>query len=39
MYVAVAFIFAIAGGVAVHYFIERPMLLLFHQSKIATKSA
>jgi peptidoglycan/LPS O-acetylase OafA/YrhL len=38
-YVVVAFIFAIAGGVAVHYFIERPMLLLFHQSKIATKSA
>jgi peptidoglycan/LPS O-acetylase OafA/YrhL len=38
-YVVVAFIFAIAGGVAVHYFLERPMLLLFHQSKIATKSA
>jgi exopolysaccharide production protein ExoZ len=38
-YVVVAFIFAVAGGVAVHYFIERPMLLLFHQSKIATKSA
>jgi peptidoglycan/LPS O-acetylase OafA/YrhL len=39
MYVAFSFIFAIAGGVAVHYLIERPMLLLFHQSKIAPKSA
>lgn len=38
-YVVVAFIFAIGGGVAVHYFIERPMLLLFHQSKMAIKSA
>jgi exopolysaccharide production protein ExoZ len=38
-YVVVAFIFAIAGGVAVHYLIERPLLLLFHQGKLATKSA
>jgi exopolysaccharide production protein ExoZ len=38
-YVAFAFIFAIAGGIAIHYLIERPMLLLFHQGTIATKSA
>lgn len=40
-YVAFAFIFAIAGGIAVHYFIERPMLLPFHRSQISnsTKSA
>jgi exopolysaccharide production protein ExoZ len=38
-YVACSFIFAIAGGIAIHYFIERPMLLLFHQGRIATKSA
>lgn len=38
-YVAAAFIFAIAGGIAVHYLIERPMLLVFYQGKIATKSA
>jgi exopolysaccharide production protein ExoZ len=37
-YVVFAFIFAIAGGIAVHYVIERPMLLLFHQKKIATNS-
>jgi len=35
IYVAFSFIFAIAGGVAVHYFVERPVLLLFRQSKIA----
>jgi exopolysaccharide production protein ExoZ len=41
MYVAFAFIFAIAGGIFVHYFIERPMLLAFHQSQIpnSTRSA
>jgi hypothetical protein len=38
-YVALAFIFAIAGGIAIHFLIERPMLLLFHQGTIATKSA
>jgi len=38
-YVTFSLIFAIGGGIAVHYFIERPMLLLFHQSKIAVKSA
>jgi exopolysaccharide production protein ExoZ len=38
-YVAFSFIFAMGGGIAVHYFIERPMLLLFHQKKIAAKSA
>jgi exopolysaccharide production protein ExoZ len=38
-YVTFSLIFAIGGGIAVHYFIERPMLLLFHQSKIAAKSA
>jgi exopolysaccharide production protein ExoZ len=39
IYLAFSSIFAIGGGVTVHYFIERPMLLLFHQRKIATKSA
>jgi exopolysaccharide production protein ExoZ len=34
-YVVVAFAVAIAGGVAVHYFIERPMLSLFHPSRIS----
>jgi exopolysaccharide production protein ExoZ len=38
-YVIFSLIFAIGGGIAVHYFLERPMLLLFHRSKIATKSA
>jgi exopolysaccharide production protein ExoZ len=35
IYVVLSFIFAIVGGVAVHYFVERPVLLLFRQSKIA----
>jgi exopolysaccharide production protein ExoZ len=41
MYVAFAFVFSIAGGIAVHYMIERPMLLPFHRSQIpnSTKSA
>jgi exopolysaccharide production protein ExoZ len=39
MYVAVAFIFSIAGGIAVHYFIERPMLLIFRKSRFAAKPA
>jgi hypothetical protein len=38
IYVASAFIFAIAGGIAVHYFIERPVLLLFHQNKISNST-
>ena len=38
-YVAFSFIFAVGGGGAVHYFVERPMLLLLPQSKIAAKSA
>jgi exopolysaccharide production protein ExoZ len=40
-YVAFTFIFAIAGGIAVHYVIERPVLRLFHRGKIAnsTRSA
>jgi exopolysaccharide production protein ExoZ len=38
-YVAAAFILAIAGGVAVHFFVERPMLLLFKRSKPATEEA
>jgi exopolysaccharide production protein ExoZ len=38
-YVAFAFVFAIAGGIAVHYLIERPMLLLFHQGQVTTKPA
>jgi exopolysaccharide production protein ExoZ len=38
-YVVFSFIFAIGGGVAVHYFIEIPMLLLFHPKKITPKSA
>jgi exopolysaccharide production protein ExoZ len=37
VYVGFAFIFAIAGGVAVHYFVERPMLLLFHRNKVAAR--
>jgi peptidoglycan/LPS O-acetylase OafA/YrhL len=37
-YVAFAFMFAIAGGIAVHYFIERPMLLLFNQSKVSNST-
>jgi exopolysaccharide production protein ExoZ len=37
-YLAFAFVFAVAGGIAVHYFIERPMLLLFHRSKIANST-
>jgi exopolysaccharide production protein ExoZ len=38
-YVTFSLIFAIGGGIAIHYFIERPMLLLFHQNKIAARSA
>lgn len=38
-YVVLAFIFAIAGGRAVHYFIERPLLLLFQQKKVVTAVA
>jgi peptidoglycan/LPS O-acetylase OafA/YrhL len=37
-YVVVAFTFAIAGGIAVHYFIERPMLNLFHPSRISSST-
>jgi exopolysaccharide production protein ExoZ len=37
-YVAFAFVFAVAGGIAVHYFIERPILILFHPSKIANST-
>jgi exopolysaccharide production protein ExoZ len=33
-YLALAFVFAIAGGIAVHYFIERPVLLAFRKSQI-----
>jgi exopolysaccharide production protein ExoZ len=39
IYVTVAFIFAIGGGIGVHYLIERPMLLVFHQRNIAAKPA
>jgi len=38
-YVGSAFVFAIAGGVAVHYVVERPVLLLFQRRKIAAGSA
>jgi peptidoglycan/LPS O-acetylase OafA/YrhL len=38
-YAVVAFVFAMVGGIAVHYFLERPMLRLFQRSKMATKSA
>jgi exopolysaccharide production protein ExoZ len=38
-YVGSAFVFAIAGGVAVHYFVERPMLVLFHRRKLAVGPA
>jgi hypothetical protein len=31
--------FAVAGGVAVHHFVGRLMLLLFHRRKIVTKPA
>jgi len=37
-YVVVAFTFAIAGGIAVHYFVERPMLNLFHPSRISSST-
>ena len=37
-YVAFTFVFAIAGGIAVHYFIERPMLLFFLQPKISNSN-
>jgi len=39
VYVGFAFIFAIAGGVAVHYFVERPTLVLLHRNKVAAKPA
>jgi exopolysaccharide production protein ExoZ len=40
-YVALAFILAIAGGIAAHFLLERPMLLLFYknQRSILVKSA
>ncbi len=34
IYLALAFVFAVAGGIAVHYFIERPVLLVFHKWQI-----
>ena len=37
-YVTFAFIFAIAGRIAVHYFIERPTLLSFLQPKISNST-
>jgi exopolysaccharide production protein ExoZ len=39
MYIASSFIFAMAGGVVVHYLVERPMLHLFVRSKVATNPA
>jgi exopolysaccharide production protein ExoZ len=38
VYLALAFVFAITGGVAVHYVIERPIMRLFRRRQLVTAS-
>ena len=35
-YLVLAFVFAVAGGIAVHYFVERPVLLAFQKRQIVS---